>query len=139
VAFVRTTRHNIPEDAILHSHRRENLKYYLTYYTSILETLALKAEHKTGFILNKRLQFPPTRRKFFSVLEFTLQKHSYVPSIRTLQTLTKLAIIMCNASKRYRCHVSMLLHCCACAEGCRSVFIPAARSECFRGFPQSTD
>jgi hypothetical protein len=26
--FTRATRHNIPEDAILHSHRRENLKSY---------------------------------------------------------------------------------------------------------------
>jgi hypothetical protein len=27
--FTRATRRNIPEDAILHSHRRENLKSYL--------------------------------------------------------------------------------------------------------------
>jgi hypothetical protein len=27
-ALTRTTRHNIPEDAILHSHRCENLKSY---------------------------------------------------------------------------------------------------------------
>jgi hypothetical protein len=27
--LTRATRRNIPEDAILHSHRRENLKYYL--------------------------------------------------------------------------------------------------------------
>jgi hypothetical protein len=26
--LTRATRRNIPEDAILHSHRRENLKYY---------------------------------------------------------------------------------------------------------------
>jgi hypothetical protein len=29
VALVRTTRYNIPEDAILHSHHRENLKSYI--------------------------------------------------------------------------------------------------------------
>jgi hypothetical protein len=28
--LTRTTRRNIPEDAILHSHRRENLKSYIT-------------------------------------------------------------------------------------------------------------
>jgi hypothetical protein len=28
----RATRRNIPEDAILHSHRRENLKSYLCYF-----------------------------------------------------------------------------------------------------------
>jgi hypothetical protein len=27
--LTRATRHNIPEDAVLHSHRRENLKSYL--------------------------------------------------------------------------------------------------------------
>jgi hypothetical protein len=27
--LTRATLHNIPEDAILHSHRRENLKYYI--------------------------------------------------------------------------------------------------------------
>jgi hypothetical protein len=27
--FTRAIRRNIPEDAILHSHRRENLKYYI--------------------------------------------------------------------------------------------------------------
>jgi hypothetical protein len=31
VALVRATRRNIPEDAILHSHRREHLKSYRKY------------------------------------------------------------------------------------------------------------
>jgi hypothetical protein len=30
--LTRTTWHNIPEDAILHSHRRENLKSYTVFY-----------------------------------------------------------------------------------------------------------
>jgi hypothetical protein len=29
--LTRATRHNIPEDSILHSHRRENLKSYLAF------------------------------------------------------------------------------------------------------------
>jgi hypothetical protein len=29
--LTRAARHNIPEDTILHSHRRENLKSYITY------------------------------------------------------------------------------------------------------------
>jgi hypothetical protein len=29
VALTRASRHNIPEDTILHSHRRENLKFYM--------------------------------------------------------------------------------------------------------------
>jgi hypothetical protein len=32
VALVRTTRRKIPEDAILHSHRRENLKAYISFH-----------------------------------------------------------------------------------------------------------
>jgi hypothetical protein len=37
--LIRATRRNIPEDTILHSHRRENLKSYILYITfsSILE------------------------------------------------------------------------------------------------------
>jgi hypothetical protein len=31
--LTRTTRRNIPEDAILHSHRRENLKSYIVVVT----------------------------------------------------------------------------------------------------------
>jgi hypothetical protein len=36
--LIRATRRNIPEDAILHSHRRENLKSY------IVQTLSLHAD-----------------------------------------------------------------------------------------------
>jgi hypothetical protein len=36
--FTRATRGNIPEDAILHNHRRENLKSYvgLTWFLTLL-------------------------------------------------------------------------------------------------------
>jgi hypothetical protein len=38
VALVRTTRRNIPVDAILHSHRRENLKSEINkYHKGLLE------------------------------------------------------------------------------------------------------
>jgi hypothetical protein len=33
--LTRATRHNIPEDTILHSHRRENLKSYIDSYIII--------------------------------------------------------------------------------------------------------
>jgi hypothetical protein len=33
--LTRTTRHNIPEEAILHSHRRENLKSYEKNYVFV--------------------------------------------------------------------------------------------------------
>jgi hypothetical protein len=32
--LTRATRRNIPEDTILHSHRRENLKYYIISFVS---------------------------------------------------------------------------------------------------------
>jgi hypothetical protein len=37
--FTRATRRNIPEDAILHSHRRENLKSFIGRYRSVLALL----------------------------------------------------------------------------------------------------
>jgi hypothetical protein len=33
--LIRATRNNIPEDAILHSHRRENLKSYMSKFDRI--------------------------------------------------------------------------------------------------------
>jgi hypothetical protein len=33
--LTRATRRNIPEDTIFHSHRRENLKHTLAYFTSL--------------------------------------------------------------------------------------------------------
>jgi hypothetical protein len=43
--LTRATRRNIPEDTILHSHRRENLKSYITYLLVLrsLRQLLLKA------------------------------------------------------------------------------------------------
>jgi hypothetical protein len=38
VALVRTTRRNNPEDTILHSHRRENLKSYTVYVDLLMST-----------------------------------------------------------------------------------------------------
>jgi hypothetical protein len=35
--LTRATRHNIQEDPILHSHRRENLKSYIYYYSLQVE------------------------------------------------------------------------------------------------------
>jgi hypothetical protein len=42
----RATRHNIPEDAILHSHRRENLKSYMNN-TSFTQLSVWKPGHMT--------------------------------------------------------------------------------------------
>jgi hypothetical protein len=39
--LIRTTRHNIPEDAIRHSHRCENLKSYI--FTSVCLTPSVQA------------------------------------------------------------------------------------------------
>jgi hypothetical protein len=37
--LTRATRRNIPEDAILHSHRRENLKYYILLNKTIIKPM----------------------------------------------------------------------------------------------------
>jgi hypothetical protein len=34
VNFIQSTRHDIPEDSILHGHRCENLKYNFTAFTA---------------------------------------------------------------------------------------------------------
>jgi hypothetical protein len=34
------TRRNIPEDGIHHSHRRENLRSYIKYYSSLVSDMA---------------------------------------------------------------------------------------------------
>jgi hypothetical protein len=35
--LTRATRRNLPEDAILHSHRRENLKFYMDLFQSAVQ------------------------------------------------------------------------------------------------------
>jgi hypothetical protein len=37
--LTRATRCNVPKDGILHSHRRENLKYYTELFEFILKTV----------------------------------------------------------------------------------------------------
>jgi hypothetical protein len=44
--LTRATRRNIPEDAILHSHRRENLKSYMPNFVTFSETV-----HENGGIV----------------------------------------------------------------------------------------
>jgi hypothetical protein len=67
----RATRRNIPEDAILHSHRRENLKCYSDIYLLLLYRVYLlpfSTEHFVAF----NLSFPATssemKRKEFEEL-----------------------------------------------------------------------
>jgi hypothetical protein len=53
--LTRATRRNIPKDAILHSHRRENLKSYIRFSGSpILVTLVMEAlSSSETFVLNR--------------------------------------------------------------------------------------
>jgi hypothetical protein len=51
VALVRATRRNIPEDTILHSHGRENLKSYISGNPFLTETSALLLSTVTKHIL----------------------------------------------------------------------------------------
>jgi hypothetical protein len=59
--LTRATRRNIPEDAILHSHRRENLKSYIIYFSQYQSQLECgiifwgsSPAMKSTFIVQKR-------------------------------------------------------------------------------------
>jgi hypothetical protein len=43
--LTRATRRNIPEDAILHNHRRENLKSYMNVWLAAQQIVPLIANH----------------------------------------------------------------------------------------------
>jgi hypothetical protein len=51
--LTRATRHNIPEDGILHSHRRENLKSYKLSMRLWISFGWLKAEYSGGLLLGR--------------------------------------------------------------------------------------
>jgi hypothetical protein len=57
--LTRATRRNIPEDAILHSHRRENLKCYKGHRVFFVTTPANTDTHSTNVFLGgcQRLSF----------------------------------------------------------------------------------
>jgi hypothetical protein len=58
--LTRATRHNNPEDTILHSHRRENLKSYNNFpILPILFTLMMEAIHssETSVVLHPRRRY----------------------------------------------------------------------------------
>jgi hypothetical protein len=49
--LTRTTRRNIPEDTILHSHRRENLKSYITETLFTHDAIVRNEKYKYIYIL----------------------------------------------------------------------------------------
>jgi hypothetical protein len=53
LVLTRATRYHIPEDGILHSRRRENLKSYiaLTGRVSVAEKYCVSSEVRTGFYI----------------------------------------------------------------------------------------
>jgi hypothetical protein len=53
--LTRATRRNNPEDTILHSHRRENLKSYIVRFIELLKLVSM------GLVEN--LDFKPKRKK----------------------------------------------------------------------------
>jgi hypothetical protein len=73
-ALKRSTQRNIPEDAILHSHRRENLKSYINYSWLVLfNTLRLSIS---------KIQFSSEgKSRHVSSLSFTIKKNSCVPGL----------------------------------------------------------
>jgi hypothetical protein len=62
--LTRAIRRNIPEDAILHSHRRENLKSYI--YTTFFSLISYLPVHKLG--LRRQLLLPTVLRRLVLVL-----------------------------------------------------------------------
>jgi hypothetical protein len=63
--LTRATRRNIPEDAILHSHRRENFKFYIALTGWALERRrnVSPVKYKLGFISQKTPFFIVTAMK----------------------------------------------------------------------------
>jgi hypothetical protein len=56
--LTRATRRNIPEDTILHSHRRENLKSYMSKYISWGKGKSYDVNKSTIFNLENELYVP---------------------------------------------------------------------------------
>jgi hypothetical protein len=74
--LTRATRRNIPEDTILHSHRRENLKFYISerqpvlHFTYIITVLVHSYNSNLGYYLKsgiiKAIQCMASYRKSFT-------------------------------------------------------------------------
>jgi hypothetical protein len=65
--LTRATRHNIPEDAILHSHRRENFKSYILIADDVLKTNM--KEMKRGASVRHKVQTSVTSVEMLIISE----------------------------------------------------------------------
>jgi hypothetical protein len=80
----RATRRNIPEDAFLHSHRRENLKSYILYLFLIRGSLF---DERSGLATSDHSLSTGSVSSRNS-LTGTISPHIYAPSVFTLFHLT---------------------------------------------------
>jgi hypothetical protein len=71
--ITRSTRHNIPENTILHSHRRENLKSYNIIIIIIIITIIMKPFGIRQYILGIRQILRDVCNIFMSFCSFFLQ------------------------------------------------------------------
>jgi hypothetical protein len=81
--LTRTTRRNIPEDAILHNHRRENLKSYLESLLFLRDNIIGLYSRELGDI-----HFP--RNCFSRYLGFRIMENVYKPSYSKRHMLVSL-------------------------------------------------
>jgi hypothetical protein len=112
--LTRTTRRNISEDAILHSHRRENLKSYIAEELMSVTDAAIPAVERQTRASGERM--PSSRshvlvfvRKSFRTREFRVLKTSQSKEMNFVTKACMSEISYCGSSLRDDC-----LHWCLC-------------------------
>jgi hypothetical protein len=82
VVLTRVTQHNIPEDAILHSHRRENLKSYISLCHNPNARIAIMKERDPFSLImsTKSIIINLKTPEWFSIIPGQLRRQTLTPS-----------------------------------------------------------